>query len=117
MILNQEQQKVVIQKVNDRINLPVLGEKAERAIFKFALKRLLKKLEEELPEDLVEFLDTTADGIVPGGEESLKEVKEGIVNYLNDKVDIPILGEKGERQFISAVIDILFDAMQKEKSI
>ena len=117
MILNEEQIKFVTTKLNENIDIPVLGEKAEQAILGWAVKKVLKVLDEALPPEFVEFLTTTAEGFEPGSEDVLEGVKDNIVKYINQKVNLPIIGERAEKRLFDLLVDIIFDAMQKEKTL
>ena len=112
-MLTKEQIEVLVGKVNDKVNLPVLGEKSEAFLFRFATKKILRVLKKELPEEIQGFIDNTADGFVEGGENDVNEVKKYLVEFLNEKVNVPIIGERAEKELIAEVIDLIFDAMKK----
>ena len=112
-MLTEAQIDLLVKKVNDKINLPILGEKGEAFLFKFAIKKILVVLEKEIPEDFQKFIDNTVDGLVEGGENNIEEVKSYLITFLNDKVNIPIIGENAEKKLITEVVNILFDAFKK----
>jgi hypothetical protein len=43
----------------------------------------------------------------------LKENKGEIVDYINQKVDIPLIGEKTERKIISSCADACLEAVEQ----
>ena len=43
----------------------------------------------------------------------LKDNKEEIVDYINQKVDIPLIGEKTERKIISSCADACLEAVEQ----
>ncbi len=116
-MLSEAQIKVVATKINKKIDIPVIGEKFEQRIIVFALEKVDKELDELLPPDLAQLLDDVSDGIEPGSPADFEQIKSNIVIYLNKKVDIPILGEKGEQQLFTLAIDIIFDALRKGDKI
>ncbi len=117
MILHETQINVVATKLNKEINLPLLGEKAEQAIIVMAVNKVLNVLEDTLPPEFTEFLSNTAEGFEPGSEEPLEGVKDNLVKFINGKVNIPIIGERAEKRLFDTLVGILFDAMQKDKSL
>ena len=112
-MLSDAQIKVIATKINKKINLPVIGERFEQRIFEFGLKKVDKILDDQLPPDFAKFLDDVSDGIEPGSPADLEAIKSNIVNFINQKVNVPLLGEQGEQQLFTLAIDIIFDALRK----
>jgi len=116
-MLSNEQIKVIAKKVNKKIDIPVIGEKFEEKIIIKALSKINAVLDEHLPEDFSSLLDDTKDGFEPGSFADLEKIKDNIVSFLNKKIDLPILGEKGERKLFEIVIDIIVDAFRKGEKL
>lgn len=117
MILNEHQIDTIAEKLNEKINLPLLGEKAEKAILLMGIRKVLEVMEENMPPEFSQFLTNAAEGFEPSSEASLKEAKANIVTFVNKKVNLPIIGERAEKQLFQAVVDLLFDAMKKDNSL
>ena len=115
MILNEQQINAIATELNREINLPLLGEKAEQAILVMAINKVMETLEETLPPEFSEFLTTTAEGFEPGSETALEDVKDNMVRFVNEKINLPIVGERAEKRLFDTIIGMLFDAMQKDK--
>ncbi len=116
-MLSNEQVIFIANKINEKINLPILGEKAEFAIIKKAVTKVLKVLEGEIPEEYLDFLEDTAQGFDPEQGANIQLIKNNIVEFVNKKVDIPLLSETTEGELFSTLIDVLFDAMTKNKKL
>ena len=116
-MLSEAQIQLLAEKANKKVNLPIVGEKFENKILIFGLRKIDKALEEELPEDFSQLLDDVSDGLEPGSDADLDLIKGHLVTFLNKKIDIPILGEKAEKELFEVAIDIIVDAMQKDKAL
>jgi hypothetical protein len=116
-MLSTEQIQVIANKVNKKVDLPIIGEKFEEKIIIFGLNKIDEVLEQELPKDFADLLDDVSDGLEPGSPADLDKIKKHLTSFINKKVNIPILGEKGERTLISLAIDIIIDAMRKNDKL
>ncbi|MBL4709235.1 MAG: hypothetical protein JKY48_12440 [Flavobacteriales bacterium] len=68
-------------------------------------------MEEKLPEEYLQLMNDVSDGFLPIDE--TKKTMKGITNFLNEKVNIPLMSEKKEQKLFTLVVEILFDAMKK----
>lgn len=117
MILNETQINAIATELNKEVNLPILGEKAEQSIIVMGINKVLEVMEDTLPPEFTGFLTTAAEGFEPGSEDSLESVKDNMVKFINEKVNLPIVGERAEKKLFDALVSILFDAMQKDKKL
>lgn len=117
MILTKMQQDYLVDKVNKKVNLPILGEKAERVVFAKAIEKILKKLEEELPMEVLEYINDVSVGFIPGGKGDLKDAIDASVDFLNKEINLPLISEKKEEKLFRAVIESLFEAMMRGKQL
>lgn len=116
-MLSKGQVNFLAGKINKKVNIPILGEKAEFALIKKAINKVLKVLEDEIPEEFMDFLEDTAIGFDPEQGINIELIKNNLVTFVNEKVNIPIIGEKAEKKVFSAALDILFEAMTKGKKL
>ena len=116
-MLSKEQIDTIAKKANKKVNLPIVGEKFEQKMLVFGLEKIDKILDEQLPPDFAKLLDDVSDGFEPGAPSDLDKVKNHLVSYLNKKIDLPILGEKGEKELFNAAVDIIIDAMRKNDKL
>jgi len=112
-MLSEEQIDWLADRINEKIDLPLLGEKSEKAIIRTAISKVLDLLEDELPEEFVNFIDDVSDGFEPQNEAQLALLKDNTARFLNNNINIPLLSERSEKRLFDSLIDFLFDAMQK----
>jgi len=112
-MLTTDQINWIARKINEKVNLPILGEQAELMIITEALKKIDQILEKELPPGFKDFLNNTTAGIVPGSPTDIQVIKDNLIVYINEKIDIPIIGERAERKLIAEVIELIVTALLK----
>ena len=113
-MLSNEQIDTVVAKINQKINLPVLGEKTEAVIFKMVVKKILKFLEEHLPEEWINLINNTSDGLTP---QEVNAIVDKLVRYMNAQIDIPLLSEDEEAIIFETVVRLIIESMAKNKSL
>jgi translation elongation factor EF-1beta len=113
-MLTEVQINALADKVNAKIDLPIVGERLERMLIKFGLNKLNAKLAEVLPPEMSQMLDDAADGL---SDEEVQLIEEKVVTYLNEKINIPILNEDSERKLIETVVEELISALKKGKTL
>jgi len=113
-MLTTEQIEAIVVKINAKINLPILGEKAEAFVFKMAVKQILKFLENNLPEEWMQLINDATDGLTP---QEVDNIVEKLVRYMNAKIDIPLLGEDVEATLFDMVVRLIIEAMTKNKNL
>jgi hypothetical protein len=113
-MLTEAQIDTLADKVNAKINLPIVGERLERMLIKFGLNKLNARLEQVLPPEMSQLLDDAADGL---SEAEVQLIEEKVVTYLNAEINIPILSEDQEKKLIETVVEELINAMKKGKTL
>lgn len=113
-MLSSEQIDAVTAKVNAKVNLPLLGERAEAAIFKMAVKQVLAFLEQNVPEDWGALINDTSEGLTP---EEVDVIADKLVRFMNARIDIPLLGEDVEAKVFKIVVGFIIESMSKNKSL
>lgn len=114
-MISEAQIQFIVDRANEKINVPILGEKAEGRLIRKAVDKVLKCLEENLPKEIFDFLDSVSDGIEPGMD--LEEMKKNTVEFLNKEINLPIVGEKFEAKLFTEVVDLIFNALKKGKKL
>ena len=114
-MLNQKQITYIVKKVNEKVNVPIIGEKAEAQLIEKGVKKILALLEKELPEEVQNIISDAAEGVQP--DMDLTEIKANTVEFLNKEINLPIVGEKFEKELFTEVVDILFNAMKKGENV
>lgn len=115
-MLSDEQIDWLADRLNEKVNLPIIGEKAEKAIITNALYKVLDVIEEELPPELVEFIDDATDGLEPQSEAEMDRIKDDMATFLNNNINLPLIGERKEQKVFEYIVDFIFEAMRKGKS-
>lgn len=110
-MLNEEQKQFIVNKINDKVDLPILGEKMEGKFIRKAVDKVLICLEENLPPEIFGLLDDLSDGIEPGID--VEEMKKNTVDFLNKEVNLPIVGERFEENLFTEIVDLIFNALKK----
>ena len=117
MILTKDQQDYLVMEVNKKVNLPLLGERVEKRVFEHAIEKILELLEEKLPEEYIQFMNDVGRGFIPNEEPDVQKAIELIVDFLNNKVNLPLINEKREHKLFRIVVETLFEAMKKGKKL
>jgi len=106
-MLNEKQIDALADKLNAKINIPLLGEGTEKQILVAALNQLNQMLAGKLGEELRAIIQPLIDGSATGEEAA--RLKAQAVELLNKKVNIPIVGEDTEAQMLGPVVDGIVD--------
>ncbi|MCT4624827.1 MAG: hypothetical protein N4A46_14495 [Schleiferiaceae bacterium] len=109
-MLTDEQILGIVDKVNKKINIPVIGEDLERTVFYKMVKLIDMKLYEVLPNEYYELINNLESGI---SDEEAKLMVKRLSKVLNRHINIPIIGEKMEGKLIRRVLKIIVGAMRE----
>lgn len=111
-MLNEEQISSIAATLNEKINIPLMSEEKEQSMLEQAVGMINEQLSAvtgNLPESVQDILSRLADGI---SEEEAAELKEALVPALNEKVDIPFIGEEQEADMLIApVVDMIISTV------
>jgi hypothetical protein len=114
IMLTPEQIDLVSKKINEFIDLPILGEKLEFVLFKFVIKQLDKVLDKIIPEEIQHFIQEFSSGIEAT---AAPELKGRIKDFMLSEINIPLIGKKTEAVIEGIFVDILVDALTKNNNI
>ncbi len=114
-MLTEEQISRLAQKLNDRINLPIVGEGLELMLFKKIVRQMDKKIHDILPDELYQLINLLGQGFAE--EEDLEETKARLVHALNNLFDIPFIKEEREQEIIVFFINIIVEALRRNKTM
>jgi hypothetical protein len=113
-MLTDKQIKIIVDKINEKIDIPKIGEKFEGILIKFIVKQIDKLLEDKLPQELYETITNISDGI---DDSELEIIKTNLTNFVNKHINLPLLDEEQEEKVIILVVDILVNAMRKGEDV
>ena len=105
---------LIADELNERVNIPFIGEGTEKELLVKVVKRIDDLLAEELPPELYNMLRDAGDGVT---EEEAAELKEKLVTKLNGSLDIPFISEDTEEGIIRDVLDVIVAALVKNASL
>lgn len=117
MILTDLQINYLVKKINDKVNLPLLGEQGEHRVITKAIEKILNHLEDNLPEELLALINDASNGFLPGDAADAKRAKKACIRHLNNKVNIPLVSERKEQKLFTIVVENLFEAMKKGRRL
>ena len=112
--LSDETIESIATKLNEKFNIPFMGEEKEQVIFVNLVKKLDEALGQFLPKEYYELVEIASDGI---SEDDIKTFKERIPTMLNKEINIPILSEKVEQEILEFFVELICDALAKDKKI
>jgi len=124
-LLSDKQLNVVIDKVNEKLDIWLLSEKAERKLIAVPATQLNEKLGDALasflhPEmvtALKVLLDDTKEVDAKEAEiqSALKNtLRDPVAKALNDKINLPIIGEDLEQQVFDMIVDSIIQQMVEQ---
>lgn len=110
-MLNEKQIDALADKLNEKLNLPLVGEGTEKQILTTALNQLNQVLAGKLGEELRAIIQPLVDGTAT--PEEAVTLKAKAVELLNNKINIPVVGEDTEAQMLGPVVDGIVDVTRK----
>ncbi len=113
-MLKPEQKSKIAALVNSSIDIPVVPESLEEAIFRKSIDLIDEALDAFLPQEIQELAESLNQGIE---RNNAKDFVENLTRFLNKRVDLPILNEEQEGKLIGLVVDILVKSMTKSRTL
>lgn len=110
-MLNDQQIEALADKLNAKLDIPLVGEGTERQILMTALQQLNKLLAGQLGEELRSTITPLIDGSATGDEAT--RLRSQAVELLNKKVNLPVVGEETEAKLLGPVVDGIVDVLRK----
>lgn len=108
--LTKEEIVKLAEKLNEKIDIPIIGEKWEAKILIKVIKIVDGFLYDHLPNELYDLVKNINDGI---SEEEAKEMTERFSRFANEKINIPFVSEHHEYIGLRFIIGIIVHAMRK----
>ncbi len=104
----------IATRLNNIVNIPVLGEQKEQIIFEKIINSIDTVLYSILPDEIYDTIHMASDGITPTEAGIIRTRIEKIVA---EKINIPFVSEEDELKLIRAFLDIIEAAIQTGKNI
>lgn len=116
-MLTEEQITTIAVKLNEKVDLPFIGEEKEQDILESVLNGINGKLDEvteNLPEPVRETWEKLADGV---SDEEAERLVEQLTVLVNERIDIPLLSEENEAgMVIHPAVSMIVDTMRSMAS-
>lgn len=109
--MTQEEIMVLAQRLNERINVPIINETKEDKIFIKIILKIDTFLYDNLPNEFYDLIRSSDNGI---DEKEARRLVRRLTKMANEKVDIPYLPEFAERFAIKFVIGVVVKAARKK---
>lgn len=109
-MLSDDEIQVLAQKVNERINLPLLSEEKEQIVMFKIIKFMDRALYKLLPNEYYQLIKDATDGISP---DEAKLIIRRLTPLINNVINIPVLTEKHEAKVIELLLSLIVNAMVK----
>ncbi len=106
-MLNDKQLEALADKLNAKVNLPMIGEETEKQVLMTALKQLNAALAGKVGEDLRAIIQPLIDGTAT--PEEAVALKAKAVEHVNKNINIPVIGEDTEAKILGPVVDGIVD--------
>ena len=97
--INEEAKEKFGTKLNSMVDLPLLNDRQEQKLAERVVGKCLDVLESFIPERIMKVLEAST-------PEAIQEVRDNLVDRLNEKVDIPWKSEEEEKKAYRAIVDL-----------
>ncbi len=109
--MTEEEIVDLAQRLNERINVPIINETREEKIFIKIILKIDNFLYDNLPNEFYDLVRSSDKGI---DEKEAKRLVRRLTRMANDKVDIPYLPEFAEKFAIKFVIGMVVKSARKK---
>ena len=109
-LLTEQEVQQIATKLNEAINLPLLGEPTEQIIFTKIVRRVDELLYQILPNEIYAFIRTIEEGLAAAESETLLE---RAATWLNAHLNIPWIPEALEQKIFRLIVEIIAWALRK----
>ncbi len=125
-MLNEAQVVEIAEKINARVNIPLLSESTEERILETIINTIDDELDEaavDLPPILKDIWDKLEGGLTPEKAFNIiitiltKELTPRLTKIANEKINIPLLSEETEaRLIIEPAIELILASVRAQTS-
>ena len=109
--MSQDEIKALASRLNQKINVPLIGETTEEKILIKVVLKVDGFLYDNLPNEIYDLVRSLDKGI---DEDEAKRLVTRLSIMANDKIDIPYIPESAEYVAIKFVIGVIINAARKE---
>jgi len=113
-MLNADEVEAVATKLNEKIDIPYIDDKAEQLIMVKIVKKIDRLLYRKLPNELYGLVKNSRDGI---SDEDAHQLKSVLATRINKEFDIPYIPEWIEQEILEMAIGLIVNGMRKNYSM
>jgi hypothetical protein len=117
LMLTQQQIDDLAERVNEEVDLPIIGENIEKGLLKLALNKIVEVLDRELPQEMKDTINDISKGVEFDGKRDFQELVDNTISFLNKEVNIPLVSDQRENEIFKSVSNALVEALQKNKKL
>lgn len=108
--LTEEEIKELASRLNEKINVPLIGETSEEKILIKVVLRIDQFLYDNLPNEIYDLVRSLDKGI---DDDEAKRLVTRLSILANDKIDIPYIPEQAEYIAIRYIISVIINAARR----
>ena len=112
-VIDPNTRKAIAAYIDERINIPILGDAKERDTFEWIVDKICDLVEGMLPDSVMKLVNGNL-GIVA---ELADDLIDNIVRKINKRIDLPYLNEKQEERLIRKVVELIVRALLPGKTL
>lgn len=109
--MTDEEIKDLAQRLNEKIDVPIISETREERIFVKIVFKMDRFLYDNLPNEFYDLIRSTKNGI---NDEEAKRLVKRLARLANKRVEIPYIPESLEYIVIRFVIGVIINAARKK---
>ena len=112
--LTEDEVKMLAEKLNNKINIPIIGETGEEKICVKIILKIDNFLYDNLPNEFYDLIRAADKGI---DEEEAKMMVTRLTKLANEKINLPFLPEKTEETIFRFIIGLIVKSAKKNTNI
>ena len=113
-MLSLQELESIATRLNDVINIPLIGEEREQVILIKIVKSIDRFIYQNLPNEIYELIRYGEDGI---SVEEAETIRVRLASIINRHVNIPYLSEQTEQKVFEFVLGIITRALVKNSKL
>ncbi|MCF6323810.1 MAG: hypothetical protein L3J89_05725 [Gammaproteobacteria bacterium] len=113
-MLSSDEVEMLATKLNEKIDIPYIDDKAEQLILVKIVKKIDRLLYRKLPNEIYGLVKNSRDGI---SDEDARQLKSVLATRINKEFDIPYIPEWIEQEILEVSIGLIVNGMRKNYSM
>jgi hypothetical protein len=112
--LTEVEVKALAEKLNSKINIPIIGETGEEKILIKIILKIDNFLFDNMPNEFYDMIRSVDKGI---DEQEAKMITGRLTKLANEKINLPFLSEKAEGKIFRYVIELIVNSAIKKHDL